>query len=79
MMLLDQVILQDQCFYFGIRNNVLKISDLSHHLVNLWRMFRSVLKILADPVLQIFRLAYIDDLIAAVVMQIYARFCREFF
>ena len=79
MMLLDQVILQDQCFYFGIRNNVLKISDLSHHLVDLRRMFRSVLKILADPVLQIFRLAYIDDLIVAVVMQVYTRFSREFF
>ena len=36
MMFLDQIVLQDQRFHFGIRDNVFKIGDLTHHPLDLW-------------------------------------------
>ena len=66
----DQGVLQHQRLKFAGDENGVEAVHLGHHLPGLGRMSRAVLKILADPVFQLFRLADIDDLSRSVHHQV---------
>ena len=77
--LLDEVALQNQCFKFRVRHNVLETPDPRHHLVDLGPLVPAGLKILTHPVFQGNSLSHIDDGILLIVHDIDARLPRQLF
>ena len=69
---LDEGAFQHQRFKFGSSDNDVKMVDFAHHQPGLGGVGRRVLKILADPVFQLLRLAHIDDLIRLVPHDVHA-------
>ena len=70
---LDERALKHQRFKFARRNDNVKVVDLTDHFPRLRRMGAGILKILADAVFELFRLADVDDLSGLVLHDIYAR------
>ena len=74
---LDKRTFQHQRLELRRRRNCLKVVNLRDHTPCLWRMRGGLLKILAHPVLQFFRLADINHRIACVLHEIDARLVRQ--
>ena len=62
-----------------VRNDVLEAGDLFHHLVDLRPSPHDLTKIRADAIVEVHRLAHINDRIPLIVHNIYARLRRELF
>ena len=77
-MLLDQVVLQDQRFEFGIRHDILKIADLFDHAVDLGTAAHDFAKIRADAIVEVHRLANINNRILLIVHDINTGLRRQF-
>ena len=74
-MFLDQVVFQDQRFFFRLGDDVVKIVDVGDQLCRLVVM--GTTKIGIDPIEKIDGLADIDDRTVFVFMQIDTRLFRE--
>ena len=77
-MLLDQIVLQDQRFQLGIRDNILKAVDLFDHLVDLRTSPYDFTKIRADAIVEVHGLAHVDNRIPLIMHNVYARLGRQF-
>ena len=78
-MFFDQVVLQNQCFQFGIGNNVFKMINQGNHFID----FRSVIypcaKIRPHSVFQVYGLTHVNDAIVYIMHDINPRTSGEFF
>ncbi len=75
--LFDQIAFQHQRLQLGIRHDILKPTDVGHHLLDLDALVPAGLKILPHPVLQADRLSYIYNVVLLVMHQVYARPGRQ--
>ena len=73
----DQIVFQNQSLSFAGGDNIVKISDLIGHTLYLGGVVAH--KILAHPIIKIFRLTYVNDLAGAVFHNIYTGQMRQFF
>ena len=73
----DQRTFQDQCFKLRSRYDHIKGVDVADHQAGLTGMGGRILKILADPVFQLLRLAHIDHSTGFIFHDIRSRFHRE--
>ena len=77
--LLDQVVFQDQRLQLRIRHDILKARDLLHHPVDLRPSPDDLPEIGADAVVEVHRLAHVNDRVLRVVHDIDPGLCRQFF
>ncbi len=74
-MLLDECIFEDECFDITVGEYKLNISDLCHQRTELCitGILMVLLEITSDTILQILRLADIDNLSGGIQIDIYTR------
>ncbi len=79
LMLFDKIVFKHKRFDFVCGNNILKISYTRNKSHSLFRLIGSARKILIYSVLKISRLAYVQNLIAVRLHNIYAALRRQIF
>ena len=74
---LDEGAFQHQRLKFTGRNNHIKMMDFAYHHLCFWGVGGGILKILADPVFQLFGLADIDNLVGFIPHNIHPGCIRQ--